>query len=322
MLIFAIAKFTEGAWIVVVLGPLMYFGLIRLHRQYTSEDKRAAREGRATSPRSTALRRNVVYVLIDDYDLAAARAVQYARSLNPTELRAIHFDIDPGVTRELESTWAELGPRNLTLGGHRVPGPPLERAALELAAEAARPLDTECTIVLPRRSFPTRLERVLHDRTADAIAEAVTLVPRASATVIPFRLDIAKRRRFRGALADQTATPQPTRSAPVLKADVLLAERSERRDAGVRRVVARAREVLRTHPLGERAQGRRRADARVHAVGRLGLAAAWCSRAAARSRASSAARGWSSRGPWARGSASSRSSIPTTSSSRARSPDE
>ena len=44
---------------------------------------------------ATALRRNVVYVLIDDYDLAAARAVQYARSLNPTELRAIHFDIDP-----------------------------------------------------------------------------------------------------------------------------------------------------------------------------------------------------------------------------------
>ncbi len=38
VLIFAIAKFTEGAWIVVVLGPLMYLGLIRLHRQYVTED--------------------------------------------------------------------------------------------------------------------------------------------------------------------------------------------------------------------------------------------------------------------------------------------
>jgi hypothetical protein len=152
--------------------------------------------------------------------------VQYARSLNPTELRAIHFDIDPGVTRELEATWAELGPKNLTLEVIECPDRRIERAALELAAEAARPLDTECTIVLPRRSFPTRLERVLHDRTADAIAEAVTLVPRASATVIPFRLDLAKRRRFRGALAAQSTTQQPTRSTPVLKADMLLAERS------------------------------------------------------------------------------------------------
>ena len=173
-------KFTEGAWAIVVIAPLMYYGLIRLHRQYDVGGQGAAREGRRRRRSRRALRRNVVYVLIDDYDLAAARAVQYARSLNPTELRAIHFDIDPGVTRELESTWAELGPKNLTLEVIECPDRRIERAALELAAEAARPVDTECTIVLPRRNFPTRLERVLHDRTADAIAEAVTLVPRAS----------------------------------------------------------------------------------------------------------------------------------------------
>jgi amino acid transporter len=225
VLIFATVKFTEGAWAILVVAPLMYYGLIRLHRQYVSEDELLRARAGAVAE-STALRRNVAYVLVDDYDLAAARAVQYARSLNPTELRAIHFDVDPQVTRELEATWAELGPKNLTLEVIECPDRRIERAALELAAEAARPTDTECTIVLPRRSFPTRLERVLHDRTADAIAEAVTLVPRASATIIPFRLDLAKRRRFRGALAAQAKPTPPTRSAPVLKADVLLAERA------------------------------------------------------------------------------------------------
>ena len=78
----------------MVLGPLMYLGLIRLHRQYYSR-RRSLRARAGDAAEATALRRNVVYVLIDDYDLAAARAVQYARSLNPTELRAIHFDIDP-----------------------------------------------------------------------------------------------------------------------------------------------------------------------------------------------------------------------------------
>jgi amino acid transporter len=224
VLIFAIAKFTEGAWIVVVLGPLMYVGLIRLHRQYVTEDSLLRAKAEDVSG-ATALRRNVVYVLVDSYDLAAARALQYARSLNPTELRAIHFDVDPKVTRELEAAWDDVGPRNLTLEVIECPDRRIERAALELAAEATRPEDTECTIVLPRRSFSTRLERVLHDRTADDIAEAVTLVPRASATVIPFRLDVKKRRRFR-ALAAESRSQPPARSAPVFKADVLLAERS------------------------------------------------------------------------------------------------
>ena len=224
VLIFAIAKFEEGAWVVVVLGPLMYFGLIRLHRQYSIEDK-ALRAGTEAASSPTPLRRNVVYVLVDSYDLAAARALQYARSLNPTELRAIHFDLDPLVTQELERTWAEVGPRNLTLEVIECPDRRIERATLELAVEAARPEDTECSIVLPRRNFPTRLERVLHDRTADSIAEAVTLVPRVTATVIPFRLDLAKRRRVRA--ANEAARSQAPRDAPVLKADVMLAERSE-----------------------------------------------------------------------------------------------
>jgi amino acid transporter len=224
VLIFAIAKFTEGAWIVVVLGPLMYLGLIRLHRQYTIENN-ALRASADRATETVPLRRNVVYVLVDRYDLAAARAVQYARSLNPAELRAVHFDVDPLVTRELEETWAEVGPRNLTLDVIECPDRRIERAALELAAEAASPIDTECTIVLPRRSFSTRLERLLHDRTADSIAEAVGLVPRVSATVIPFRLALATRRKLRAASQRSDATS--TQSTPVFAADVLLAERSE-----------------------------------------------------------------------------------------------
>ena len=35
--IFAVAKFTEGAWLVVVIFPVMVFGLIRLNREYRAE---------------------------------------------------------------------------------------------------------------------------------------------------------------------------------------------------------------------------------------------------------------------------------------------
>ena len=223
VLIFAIVKFSEGAWAIVIIAPILYYGLIRLNRQYTTEDE-LLRARVAVALESAPLRRNIVYVLIDTFDLSAARALQYARSLQPTELRAVHFDLDPKVTKELEAAWAEIGPRNLQLEVIECPDRRIERAALELSVEAARPEDTECTIVLPRLNFSSRIARMLHDRTAENIAEAVTLVPRVSATVIPFRLDMAKRRRFR---AQQSAQREPARAEqPLLAADVLLAERS------------------------------------------------------------------------------------------------
>ena len=43
------------------------------------------------------LRRHMVIVLVDRLDLATARAIQYARTLHPDELRAVHFTMDqPG----------------------------------------------------------------------------------------------------------------------------------------------------------------------------------------------------------------------------------
>jgi len=94
VLIFAVFKFTEGAWLVVVLGPLLYVALLRLHRQYTTESEELE-VGAAQACEAPVLRRHVVLILVDRLDLAAARAVQYARTLNPDELRAVHFAVDP-----------------------------------------------------------------------------------------------------------------------------------------------------------------------------------------------------------------------------------
>ena len=79
VLIFAVFKFTEGAWLVVVLGPVLYFLLLRLHRRYATESKELE-EGAAQACEAPVLRRHVVLVFVDRLDLAAARAVQYARA--------------------------------------------------------------------------------------------------------------------------------------------------------------------------------------------------------------------------------------------------
>ena len=57
--------------------------------------------------------------------MATARALQYARTLTPDDLRAVHFDIDSKEARELEEEWGRLGLSRLPARHHRVPRPPV-----------------------------------------------------------------------------------------------------------------------------------------------------------------------------------------------------
>jgi hypothetical protein len=187
VLIFAVAKFKEGAWLIFVVGPLLYVGLIRLHRQYGKEAE-LLETGVVEASEAPVLRRHVVVVLVDRLDAATARALQYARTLAPDDLRAVHFDIDTKAARELEAEWSRIGLARLPLDIIECRDRRLGRAAIELVAEATHDGDTECTVLLPRRSYSGVWERFLHDRTADKIAAVLGEVPHVSATIVPFAL--------------------------------------------------------------------------------------------------------------------------------------
>jgi amino acid transporter len=200
--IIAAAKFTEGAWVVVVLLPLGVLVLLRLHRQYAGEDSQLETDA-AVACEAPVLRRHSVLVLVDRVDLATARAVQYARTLSPDRLRAVHFDIDPHEAAVIEREWSRLGLSRLPLDIIDCPDRRLARAALELASETTRDGDTELTMLLPRRGFAAGWRRLLHDRSADRIAAAVSELPHVNATIVPFQLSGGWRR------AAATAVPVP-----------------------------------------------------------------------------------------------------------------
>jgi amino acid transporter len=197
--IFATVKFKEGAWVVVVVGPLMYFGLIRLHRQYVDEEHQLE-EGAAEAAEAPVLNRHVVVVLVDRLDMATARALQYARTLNPDDLRAVHFTLDNRVAASLEAEWSRLGLTRLPLDVYECEDRRLTRATLELAAETVADGQTELSILLPRRGFAAGWHRVLHDSTADQIAAAVGQLAHVNATVVPYQLMggwLSRRREWR-----------------------------------------------------------------------------------------------------------------------------
>ncbi len=190
--ILAVVKFTEGAWLVVVLFPLLFVVLVRLHRQYT-EEKTELEENAPRAAEAPVMRRHVVLVFVERMDLATARALQYARTLQPDELRAVHFVLDTAVAQELEQQWSSLGLSRFPLDLVECPDRRLTRASMELVAEAAEDGRTEVSVLLPRRVFEGVWRRVLHDRTADSIAGFVSQLPNATATIVPFPL--GKRRR-------------------------------------------------------------------------------------------------------------------------------
>jgi hypothetical protein len=182
-----VTKFAEGAWTIVIILPLGVFLLIRLHRQYAEEEVELE-VGAVQACAEPLLRRHVVVVLVDALDMATARAIQYARTLTPDDLRAVHFDVDDRATRRLEEEWNRLQLARLPLDIVVCPDRRLSRAAVELVAGAVADGDTECTVLLPRRGFHSAWQRLLHDRTADRLAEVLSQVPHVSATIVPFNL--------------------------------------------------------------------------------------------------------------------------------------
>ena len=128
LLIFAVTKFREGAWVVVILMPLGVLVLLRLHRQYVKEDQQLE-AGAAQACEAPVLRHHVVVVLVDRMDLATARAIQYAWTLSPDRLRAVHFAVDPLEAAVLEHDWSRLGLSRLPLDIIDCPDRRLARAA-------------------------------------------------------------------------------------------------------------------------------------------------------------------------------------------------
>ncbi|HEY3034773.1 MAG TPA: amino acid permease [Streptosporangiaceae bacterium] len=186
VVIFAVVKFTEGAWLVVVVFPLLVIAFIRLNREYRMESQVLERIGkRSKPPEPPTYARRTVYVFVDAFDLATIAALRYARSLRPTTLRAVHFVIDRRHADALRQDWVRANTR-ITLDLIDNPDRRLVRAAAELVSEEAALPGVGVTVVLPRRSFNPLLGRLLHDHTADKIAAAVSQIPHAAATIVPF----------------------------------------------------------------------------------------------------------------------------------------
>jgi amino acid transporter len=185
VMIFAVVKFTEGAWVVLLLFAILVPALIRMNTEYRAEAEVLDTVTGEQPPPPPHYSRRVVFVLVDSFDLATLAALRYARSLRPTQIRAVHFVIDSVRAEKLRDKWIRAD-RGVALDFIDCPDRRLIKAATDLAEREVEDPGTHVTVILPRRSYSALLGRLLHDRTADKMAAAISRIPRSAATIVPY----------------------------------------------------------------------------------------------------------------------------------------
>ena len=185
VIIFSIVKFTQGAWLVLVVAPIMVATFLRLRRQYTREQE--ALSVRTEQERATSMARHKVTIFVDSVDIATVGAIRYARSLKPHKINAVHFVIDDLRAEQIQKSWAESEALDdVQLDLIDCPDRRIANSALDYAIRKTEKPDIELTILLPRRSYSRVLGRLLHDQTAEEIAAPISQLQRVVATIVPF----------------------------------------------------------------------------------------------------------------------------------------
>jgi amino acid transporter len=103
--VFITTKFIHGAWIVVLVVPLLVFMFRGIHKHYVRVAKQLSTEG---LERLSEIK-NTVIVPISGIHRGVIHALQYAKSISPNGVKAVYVDFDEDATRNLREKWEQWG---------------------------------------------------------------------------------------------------------------------------------------------------------------------------------------------------------------------
>ena len=186
LLTLTVTKFGEGAWIVVVIIPLLVGVFLAVHWHYEDVAVELSLDGLEGPPEF----QHTVLVLIGDVHRGVVRAVQYAKTLAApaAHVRAVYVEANPAGTAKLEEKWGKWG-LGVPLVVLASPYRSLLRPLLDYIDQIqSRGDDQMVTIVLPE-FLPRRWwQHVLHNQTALVIKGALLFRKNTVVTDVPYLL--------------------------------------------------------------------------------------------------------------------------------------
>ena len=183
LVVVAITKAHEGAWIILLLIPLhvLFFKMTRSHYDGVAAQL-SLREW--TSP---GLRRNAVLVPIGGLYRSVVEALEYAKTLSP-DVRAVYVNIDAAATEQVQKEWGrwEEGVRLVVLES---PFRSLMEPLLEYIDRVVEEQPGDyVTIVLPEFVPARWWHHLFHNQRALLIKGALLFKPNIVVTSVPFHL--------------------------------------------------------------------------------------------------------------------------------------
>ena len=183
LIIVAVTKTFEGAWIVLLLIPLivMVFKATYRHYQHVAADLTL----KGYEPQARV--HNIVLIPIGGLQRAVVEALRYAETLSD-DVRAIYVDVNAAQTEQLRKDWAAWGGR-VELVVLPSPFRSLMEPLLEYIEQAsAEKANDYVTVILPEFVPARWWQHLLHNQTSLLIKGALLFRPNIVVTSVPFHL--------------------------------------------------------------------------------------------------------------------------------------
>jgi amino acid transporter len=184
MMIFAITKFTSGAWFVVILVPVMVFVFFRIHYHYKDVAHLLSLEGRKPDVKTRPVK---TVILVDDVHRETVRMVNFAKSLGH-DWEAIHVGINPEKAEVVKKKWDERigeGRFRILPSPYRQLAEPIKEYIEELQEENEGAF---VHVIMGHLVMDTFWEQALHQNSAFIFNLALSQMKRVVVTSVPFQI--------------------------------------------------------------------------------------------------------------------------------------
>ncbi len=187
MVVFAVTKFREGAWVVLILTPLLVTIFFSIHHHYKRLAKKLSLENSGVIPPHTI--RHRVIMPVSGVHQGTLAALRYARMLSD-DVTAVHVSIEPAETEKVRQKWETWGEgvRMVMLDSpYRLFLEPLLGYIADIAQR--RQHGETITIVVPEFVAESRLAGALHTNTADILRGQLKRQHGIVVTNVPYHVE-------------------------------------------------------------------------------------------------------------------------------------
>lgn len=183
--VFVVTKFVHGAWIVVVIVPLLVVMFRAIHKHYAGVARQLSTEGLVRLHEI----RNTVIVPVSGIHRGVINALQYAKSISTDGVKAVYVDLDEDATRKLQEKWERWG-SGVELIVLQSPYRSLTRPLLRYIDRQRRKCsDDFVTVVLPEFVPARWWQQLLHNQSSLLLKGSLLFKKCVVVVSVPYHLE-------------------------------------------------------------------------------------------------------------------------------------